>query len=83
MSGTRSMCPLSGRRIQPTCRTIPQRVGPRSITTVTRLRSSEALAYLPVIEALEAARITRFTIAEWDAYIAAGMAIHKRARRPR
>jgi len=35
----------------------------------------EALAYPPVIEALEAARIARFTIAEWDAYIAAGMAI--------
>jgi len=35
----------------------------------------EALAYSPVREALEAARIARFTTAEWDAYIASGMAI--------
>jgi predicted transposase/invertase (TIGR01784 family) len=35
----------------------------------------EALAYPPVLEALEAARTARFTTAEWDAYIAAGMAI--------
>ena len=35
----------------------------------------EALAYPPVRDALEAARTARFTTAEWDAYIAAGMAI--------
>jgi predicted transposase/invertase (TIGR01784 family) len=35
----------------------------------------QALAYPPVLEALEAARTARFTTAEWDAYIAAGMAI--------
>ncbi|HEX2691409.1 MAG TPA: Rpn family recombination-promoting nuclease/putative transposase [Kofleriaceae bacterium] len=35
----------------------------------------EALSYPPVLEALEAARTARFTTAEWDAYIAAGMAI--------
>jgi predicted transposase/invertase (TIGR01784 family) len=35
----------------------------------------DALAYPPVREALEAARTARFTAAEWDAYIAAGMAI--------
>ena len=35
----------------------------------------EALAHPPVLEALEAARTARFTTAEWDAYIAAGMAI--------
>jgi predicted transposase/invertase (TIGR01784 family) len=35
----------------------------------------EVLAYPPVREALEAARTARFTTAEWDAYIAAGMAI--------
>jgi hypothetical protein len=35
----------------------------------------DALAHLPVLEALEAARTARFTTAEWDAYIAAGMAI--------
>jgi len=34
-----------------------------------------ALAHPPVLEALEAARTARFTTAEWDAYIAAGMAI--------
>jgi predicted transposase/invertase (TIGR01784 family) len=35
----------------------------------------DALAHPPVLEALEAARTARFTTAEWDAYIAAGMAI--------
>jgi predicted transposase/invertase (TIGR01784 family) len=35
----------------------------------------EALAHPPVLEALEAARTARFTTAEWDAYIRAGMAI--------
>jgi len=35
----------------------------------------EALAHPPVLEALEAARTARFTTSEWDAYIAAGMAI--------
>jgi len=35
----------------------------------------EALVHPPVLEALEAARTARFTTAEWDAYIAAGMAI--------
>jgi len=35
----------------------------------------EALAHPPVLEALEAARTARFITAEWDAYIAAGMAI--------
>ena len=35
----------------------------------------DALAYPPMIEALEAARTARFTTVEWDAYIAAGMAI--------
>ena len=35
----------------------------------------DTLAYPPMIEALEAARTARFTTAEWDAYIAAGMAI--------
>ncbi len=35
----------------------------------------EALVHPPVLEALEAARIARFTTAEWDAYIAAGMTI--------
>jgi hypothetical protein len=45
----------------------------REATTLTAIR--EALAHPPVIEALEAARIARFTISEWDAYIAAGMAI--------
>lgn len=34
-----------------------------------------ALAHPPVVEALEAARTARFTKEEWDAYIAAGMAI--------
>jgi len=34
-----------------------------------------ALQHAPVLEALEAARTARFTTAEWDAYIAAGMAI--------
>jgi predicted transposase/invertase (TIGR01784 family) len=35
----------------------------------------DALAYPPVLEALEAARTARFTRSEWDAYISAGMAI--------
>ncbi|HEX3475854.1 MAG TPA: Rpn family recombination-promoting nuclease/putative transposase [Kofleriaceae bacterium] len=35
----------------------------------------DALAHPPLREALEAARTARFTTAEWDAYIAAGMAI--------
>jgi len=35
----------------------------------------EVLAHPPVVEALEAARTAHFTTAEWDAYIAAGMAI--------
>jgi predicted transposase/invertase (TIGR01784 family) len=35
----------------------------------------DALSHPPVLEALEAARTARFTTAEWDAYIAAGMAI--------
>ena len=35
----------------------------------------EALSHPPVREALEVARTARFTVAEWDAYIAAGMAI--------
>ncbi len=35
----------------------------------------EALRHPPVVEALEAARTARFTREEWDAYIAAGMAI--------
>jgi predicted transposase/invertase (TIGR01784 family) len=35
----------------------------------------EALSHPPVLEALEAARTARFTTVEWDAYIAAGMAI--------
>jgi predicted transposase/invertase (TIGR01784 family) len=35
----------------------------------------EVLAHPPVLQALEAARTARFTRAEWDAYIAAGMAI--------
>jgi predicted transposase/invertase (TIGR01784 family) len=35
----------------------------------------EALSHPPVLEALEAARTARFTTSEWDAYIAAGMAI--------
>src|ERR1041384_2776109 len=35
----------------------------------------DALAHSPVLDALEAARTARFTTAEWDAYIAAGMAI--------
>ncbi len=35
----------------------------------------DALAQPPLREALEAARTARFTAAEWDAYIAAGMAI--------
>ena len=35
----------------------------------------EALSHPPVREALEAARTATFTTAEWDAYIAAGMAI--------
>ena len=35
----------------------------------------DALAHPPLREALEAARTARFTISEWDAYIAAGMAI--------
>ncbi|HEX2689017.1 MAG TPA: Rpn family recombination-promoting nuclease/putative transposase [Kofleriaceae bacterium] len=35
----------------------------------------ETLAHPPVLAALEAARTARFTTAEWDAYIAAGMAI--------
>jgi predicted transposase/invertase (TIGR01784 family) len=35
----------------------------------------EALSHPPVLEALEAARTARFTTAEWDAYIRAGMAI--------
>jgi predicted transposase/invertase (TIGR01784 family) len=35
----------------------------------------EALSHPPVRQALEAARTARFTTAEWDAYIAAGMAI--------
>jgi predicted transposase/invertase (TIGR01784 family) len=35
----------------------------------------DALAHPPVLQALEAARTARFTAAEWDAYIAAGMAI--------
>jgi predicted transposase/invertase (TIGR01784 family) len=35
----------------------------------------EALAHPAVLQALEAARTARFTTAEWDAYIAAGMAI--------
>jgi predicted transposase/invertase (TIGR01784 family) len=35
----------------------------------------EALSYPPVREALETARIARFTISEWDAYISSGMAI--------
>ncbi len=34
-----------------------------------------ALDHAPLVEALEAARTARFTTAEWDAYIAAGMAI--------
>lgn len=34
-----------------------------------------ALQYAPVVEALEAARTANFTTEEWDAYIAAGMAI--------
>jgi len=38
----------------------------------------EALAHPPVLEALEAARTARFTTAEWDAYIAAGMAIQNK-----
>ncbi|TMQ15542.1 MAG: Rpn family recombination-promoting nuclease/putative transposase [Deltaproteobacteria bacterium] len=33
------------------------------------------LEYPPMLEALEAARTARFTTAEWDAYIRAGMAI--------
>ena len=35
----------------------------------------DALSHPPVLEALEAARTARFTTSEWDAYIAAGMAI--------
>jgi len=35
----------------------------------------QALSHPPVLEALEAARTARFTTAEWDAYIRAGMAI--------
>jgi predicted transposase/invertase (TIGR01784 family) len=35
----------------------------------------DALAHPPVLEALEAARIARFTTAEWDAYLRVGMAI--------
>jgi predicted transposase/invertase (TIGR01784 family) len=35
----------------------------------------DALSHPPVRQALEAARTARFTTAEWDAYIAAGMAI--------
>jgi len=35
----------------------------------------EALSHPPVRQALEAARTASFTTAEWDAYIAAGMAI--------
>ncbi|HEY0483186.1 MAG TPA: Rpn family recombination-promoting nuclease/putative transposase [Kofleriaceae bacterium] len=35
----------------------------------------DALAHPPVLDALELARKARFTTAEWDAYIAAGMAI--------
>jgi predicted transposase/invertase (TIGR01784 family) len=41
-----------------------------SLTTIP-----EALLHPPVLEALEAARTARFTTAEWDAYIRAGMAI--------
>jgi predicted transposase/invertase (TIGR01784 family) len=33
------------------------------------------LQHPPLVEALEAARTARFSLAEWDAYIAAGMAI--------
>jgi hypothetical protein len=35
----------------------------------------ETLSHPPVLQALEVARTARFTAAEWDAYIAAGMAI--------
>jgi predicted transposase/invertase (TIGR01784 family) len=35
----------------------------------------EALRHPPVLDALEGARVARFTREEWDAYIAAGMAI--------
>lgn len=42
----------------------------KNLTTIP-----EALAHPPVLEALEAARTARFTTSEWDAYIAAGMAI--------
>src|SRR5262249_8437270 len=35
----------------------------------------DALRHPPVLDALEAARTARFTREEWDAYIAAGMAI--------
>jgi len=35
----------------------------------------EALAHPPMLQALEATRTARFTTTEWDAYIAAGMAI--------
>jgi hypothetical protein len=35
----------------------------------------EALRHPPLLDALEGARVARFTREEWDAYIAAGMAI--------
>lgn len=38
----------------------------------------EALARRPFIDALEAARLAAFTVAEWDAYILAGMAIQNK-----